>query len=121
MSTTGAQPRLVAFVVMRTTALLLAVLVLGHFALTHLVTDVADTDSAFVLRRWSSALWIAWDWTMLAAALAHAGAGLWLMVEEQVASTRTRRRRQVAVAATVGVLLAVGTTAIAAAGARGSG
>jgi succinate dehydrogenase hydrophobic anchor subunit len=121
VSAAVAQPRLVAFLVMRATAVLLAVLVLGHFAVTHLVTDVADTSSSFVLRRWSSALWLAWDWTMLAAALAHAGTGLWLMVEEQAASARTRRRRQVGVAVTVGVLLAVGTTAIAAAGIRGSG
>ena len=68
---------------MRATAVLLAVLVLGHFAMTHLVTDVAATDSSFVLRRWSSALWIAWDLTMLATALLHASCGMWLVIAEQ--------------------------------------
>ena len=34
-------------------------------------------------RRWSSALWVAWDPTMLAAALVHAGAGIWLLIAEQ--------------------------------------
>lgn len=114
------RPRLAAFLVMRTTAVLLAVLVLGHFAVTHLVTDVAQTGSSFVLRRWSSALWLAWDWTMLAAALAHAGAGIWLMIDEQATGAVLRRRLQVATAATVAVLLVVGTTAITIAGARGA-
>lgn len=121
MTPTVPQPRLFAFVVMRTTAVLLAVLVLGHFALTHVVTDVAETDSSFVLQRWSSALWLAWDWTMLAATLAHAGTGLWLMVEERSPRGRARRRLHVALVATVAVLLAVGTAAIAVVGARGCG
>jgi succinate dehydrogenase hydrophobic anchor subunit len=111
------QPRLAAFLLMRVTAVALAVLVLGHFAVTHLVNDVAETGSSFVLRRWSSALWLAWDWTMLAAALAHAGAGLWLLIDEQAPAAR-RRRFQAALAATVAVLLTVGTAAIAVAGTR---
>ena len=105
------QPRLAAFLVMRLTALALAVLVLGHFALTHVVNDVAETGSSFVLRRWSSGLWLAWDWTMLAAALAHAGAGIWLLIDEQAPVPR-RRALHAALAATVGVLLTVGTAAL---------
>ena len=112
------QPRLAAFVVMRATALALAVLVLGHFAITHLVNDVAETGSSFVAQRWSSALWLAWDWTMLAAALAHAGAGIWLLIDEQAGSAGVRRVLQAGLAAAVGVLLTVGTAAIAIAGAR---
>ena len=109
------RPRLAAFLVMRVTALALAVLVLGHFALTHVVNDVAQTGSSFVLQRWSSGLWLAWDWTMLAAALAHAGAGIWLLIDEQAPAAR-RRPFQAALAATVAVLLTVGTAAIAVAG-----
>jgi succinate dehydrogenase hydrophobic anchor subunit len=111
------RPRLAAFLVMRVTALALAVLVLGHFALVHVVNDVAETGSSFVLRRWSSGLWLVWDWTMLAAALAHAGAGSWLLIDEQ-APARRRRRFQAALAAVVAVLLTVGTAAIAFAGTR---
>jgi succinate dehydrogenase hydrophobic anchor subunit len=109
--------RLAAFLVLRVTALALAVLVLGHFALTHVVNDVAETGSSFVLQRWSSGLWLAWDWTMLAAALAHAGAGIWLLIDEQAPAAR-RGRFQAALAATVAVLLTVGTAAIAVAGTR---
>jgi succinate dehydrogenase hydrophobic anchor subunit len=112
------EPRLAAFVVLRVTAVLLAVLVLGHFAVTHLVTDVADTGSSFVLRRWSSALWLAWDWTMLAAALTHAGAGLWLLIDEHSRAPRPRRRLHVALVVTVGVLLVAGTATLGIAAAR---
>ena len=112
------QPRVAAFVVMRATAVVLAVLVLGHFAVTHLVNDVAETDSSFVLRQWSSALWLAWGWAMLAAALAHAGTGIWLLVDEQATAARTRRLFHAALAGTVAVLLAVGTAALAIAATR---
>lgn len=110
------QPRLAVFLVMRVTAVALAVLVLGHFAVTHLVNDVAETGSSFVLRRWSSALWLAWDWTMLAAALTHAGAGLWLLIDEQASAPRRRRALHAALALTVAALLAVGTAALTIAG-----
>jgi succinate dehydrogenase hydrophobic anchor subunit len=112
------QPRLAAFLVMRVTAVALAVLVLGHFAVTHLVHDVADTGSSFVVRRWSSALWVAWDWTMLAAALAHAGAGIWLLIDEQAPAVRLRRLLHTGLTATVAVLLALGTAVLAVAVAR---
>ncbi len=115
------QPRLAAFLLMRTTAVLLAVLVLGHFAVTHLVTDVAQTDSGFVLRRWSSALWLAWDGTMLAATLTHAGCGLWLMIDEQVTAPAARRLLHAAIAAACAALLTVGMTAIAVVASRGAG
>jgi succinate dehydrogenase hydrophobic anchor subunit len=114
------QPRLATFVLIRTTAVLLAVLVLGHFAVTHVVTDVADTGSSFVLRRWSSALWLVWDWTMLATALAHAGAGLWLIVDEQAPGAKARRLLHVGIASTAALLLTVGTAALAVAGTRGA-
>lgn len=112
------QPRVAAFVVMRATAVVLAVLVLGHFAVTHVVNDVAETDSSFVLRQWSSALWLAWDWAMLVAALAHAGTGIWLLVDEQATAARTRRLCHAALAGTVAVLLAVGTAALTIAATR---
>lgn len=112
------QPRVAAFLVMRATAVVLAVLVLGHFAVTHVVNDVAETGSSFVLQRWSSALWVAWDWAMLAAALAHAGAGIWLLIDEQASAARTRRLFHAALAGTVAVLLAVGTAALTIAATR---
>lgn len=120
MSGGALNTRLVSFVVMRTTAVLLAVLVLGHFAVTHVVNDVAATGAGFALRRWSSALWLAWDSTMLAAALAHAGCGIWLLIDERSATPKRRRTLQLGLALTIAVVFAVGLTAIAVAATKGS-
>ena len=70
------------WLLIRVTGLLLSVLVLGHLLAVHLLTDVARTTSSFVLRRWSSGLWIGWDGTMLTAALAHGAAGLWVVIQD---------------------------------------
>ena len=48
---------LFGWLLVRLTGLLLTVLVIGHFALTHIVTDVAQTGSAYVASRWGSARW----------------------------------------------------------------
>ena len=116
--TEGARGRLVAFVLIRLTALVLTVLVLGHFAVTHLLTDVAETNSSFVVKRWSEALWVAWDAIMLVFALAHVGCGLWLMIDERVPSGGTRQRLYAAMTAGIGALASVGIAAIAVAAIR---
>jgi succinate dehydrogenase hydrophobic anchor subunit len=112
----GGRDRLLVYLTIRLTGLLLAVLVLGHFALTHVVTDVADADAGFIARRWSTALWIAWDWLMLAAALVHGAAGVWIAIEDYTPDRRRRRRRQAALTGTSAVLLALGTLTLAIAG-----
>lgn len=109
--------RLVAYLTVRATGLMLAVLVLGHFGLTHITTDVADADADFIARRWASALWVAWDWLMLASALVHGAAGVWIAIEDYTVETVRRRRRQVALVGISAVLLALGTVALAVAAA----
>jgi succinate dehydrogenase hydrophobic anchor subunit len=99
-------------VLLRLTGLVLAVLVLGHFAVTHFVTDVAHDDSAFVARRLSSAVWIVWDSAMLGAALAHGAVGVRLALADY-ASPRRRRLLERLVVALAAVLLVVGSLAIA--------
>jgi succinate dehydrogenase hydrophobic anchor subunit len=81
----------VRYLVLRLTGVMLAVLVLGHFALTHIVYDVAATNAAFIAQRWSSALWVAWDGLMLGAAFAHGAAGL-LVIVRDVRTGRSSRR-----------------------------
>ena len=100
------------YVAVRITGVLLAVLVLGHFAVTHFVTDVAHDDAGFVARRLSSALWVAWDSTMLAAALAHGGIGIRLVIADYAGSTRSRH--VLTVASTLGTvaIFAVGVFAV---------
>jgi len=107
--------RAAAYLLIRVSGLLLAVLVLGHFALTHVVTDVAETDSAFIGRRWASALWLLWDWTMLGAAFLHGGAGIWVLIDDYTTDRVARRRRRTALVVGCALLWVVGSTLIAAA------
>lgn len=105
--------RALDYVLLRVTGLLLSVLVLGHFAVTHVVTDVADDDSAFVARRLGSVLWIAWDSTMLAAALAHGATGVRIALGDYFGERPARRLLERGLAAAVLVLFVVGAFAIA--------
>jgi succinate dehydrogenase hydrophobic anchor subunit len=105
--------RLVAYLLIRVTGVLLAVLVLGHFTVTHITTDVARTGPAFVGRRWHSALWVTWDWLMLAAVLAHAGCGLWVVVEDYVTGPIARRRAHALLVTVTCVLMIVGSVVVA--------
>jgi succinate dehydrogenase hydrophobic anchor subunit len=111
----GVSGRLMAYLFIRVTGVLLAVLVLGHFTVTHITTDVARTGPAFVGRRWHSALWVTWDWLMLAAALAHAACGLWVVVDDYVAGPAARRRAHALLVAVTCVLMIVGSVVVAAA------
>lgn len=104
--------RAVAYLVVRITGALLAVLVLGHFALTHVVNDVADTGSTFVGRRWASAFWLVWDWLMLGAAFAHAGSGMWIVVDDYTADPDARRRRRALLLGTCVTLWVVGSVVV---------
>ncbi len=104
-----ARPSL-AWLAIRATALLLAVLVLVHFAVTHLVNDVAATDSAFVAERWQSGVVAATDWLMLVSAVVHGASGVWVMSDEYVRSPGRRRSLRALVAA-LGTLMIVGGTA----------
>jgi succinate dehydrogenase hydrophobic anchor subunit len=109
----GDRSHLVEYVVLRLTGLVLAVLVLGHFAVTHVVTDVSHDTSAFVARRLASALWIAWDGAMLAAALAHGVAGIRIAAADYVHSARARILVDRGLPALGVVLLVLGLIAIA--------
>lgn len=109
----GSRGRALSWIVVRLTGLLLSVLVLGHFALTHIVTDVADTGATFVARRWGTALWLAWDWLMLASAVAHGAAGVWIAIEDYT-DAGPRRRTLHALLVVVGVVVfIVGSATIA--------
>jgi len=109
---TDPSSRLFDYVLLRVTGLMLSVLVLGHFAVTHFVTDVARNDSAFVARRFSSVLWIAWDATMLAAALAHGTAGVRVALADYATDSRRRRVLERVVVSVSVVLFVLGIIAI---------
>jgi succinate dehydrogenase hydrophobic anchor subunit len=81
-----------SYIALRTTGLLLAVLALGHFVITHIVNDVAETDSSFVISRWSSIIWVVWDVLLLTSALIHAFAGLAIVVHDYSKNQKSRVR-----------------------------
>jgi succinate dehydrogenase hydrophobic anchor subunit len=109
----GASPTrgLLTWLVVRVTGLLLAVLVIGHFAVTHIVNDVAATGSAFVADRWRSAVILGWDWLMLAAAVLHGAAGLRVIIVEYAGPRRVRALSAALFVLSVGMLV-VGTATI---------
>jgi succinate dehydrogenase hydrophobic anchor subunit len=79
-----------AYLLLRISGLLLTVLVLGHFLVTHITTDVANTNSLFIDQRWASNLWAGWDGLMLAATILHAVLGLWAVTADYSSGKRRR-------------------------------
>ena len=56
---------------MRISGLILVILALFHFALTHIINDVVETDYEFVANRWDNPMWRLYDWSLLALAMLH--------------------------------------------------
>lgn len=109
----AARRRLVAYLVVRLTGLLLAVLVVGHLLVTHVVTDVAGTNASFIAKRWGSAVWLTWDWLMLAAALGHAGAGVWMSIDDYARTASGRRQLHRGLVLAIAALFVLGSFVIA--------
>ncbi|MBW3575030.1 MAG: succinate dehydrogenase [Actinobacteria bacterium] len=97
---------------MRVSGLLLIFLALSHFAITHIVNDVVETDAAFVAERWDNPLWRLFDWTLLALALLHGLNGVRWSIDDYVRSPGRRAWVKVVAYTTSGVLFAYGTFSI---------
>jgi len=69
---------------MRLSGLLLLFFALVHFAITHVVNDVVDTDYDFVAERWHNPAWRMFDWMLLVLALSHGLNGLRWIVDDYV-------------------------------------
>ncbi len=89
---------------MRVSGLALVFLALVHFAVTHIVNDVAETDSGFVADRWANPLWRLFDWALLALALFHGLNGLRWIIDDYV---RPPARRALVKAGTYSLSLAL--------------
>ncbi len=101
----------IAWLTIRVTATVLAALVPLHFAATHLFTDVAQTDSAFIAARWESGLIAATDWLMLVCAVLHGGAGAWAIANDYVGS-RVRAWLRAALIVTGAAMIGGGTLTV---------
>ncbi len=89
---------------MRVSGLALVFLALTHFAVTHILNDVVETDSGFVADRWANPLWRLFDWALLALALLHGLNGLRWIIDDYV---RTPGRRAVVKVGTYSLSLAL--------------
>ena len=107
--TASARSGVASWVLLRLTGLVLSVLVLGHFALTHIINDVAETDASYVAERMGSALYVTWDGAMLLAAVVHGAAGLWTITGEYAQSRRAPLRGVLVFVSAAMVLVGVAT------------
>jgi len=97
---------------MRISGLVLLFLALTHFALTHIIHDVADTNYNFVARRWHNLGWRIFDWALLALALAHGLNGLRIVIDDYVRKPGKRAATKAFLYTLSGVLFAYGTLVI---------
>jgi succinate dehydrogenase / fumarate reductase, membrane anchor subunit len=99
---------------MRVSGLILIFLALAHFAITHIVNDVVETDAAFVYRRWDNPLWRTFDWVLLALALLHGLNGLRWSIDDYIRSRPARATVKAVLYTVSGVLFTYGTFTIVA-------
>lgn len=97
---------------MRVSGLVLVFLALTHFAVTHIVNDVVETDAAFVGERWDNPLWRLFDWTLLALGLLHGLNGLRWIIDDYVRSPGRRTTVKALLYSITGVLFVYGTFTI---------
>ena len=101
-----------SYFTIRVTGIMLAVLALGHFGLTHIVHDVAETDASFIAKRWSSILWITWDGLLLGTTLLHAVAGMSAVIRDYRTRPISIRRWIGALSGLAMILGLIGVTTI---------
>ncbi len=97
---------------MRLSGLALVFLALLHFAITHVLNDVVDTDYRFVANRWDNPFWQVFDWLLLALALLHGANGARWVVEDYVRRPGPRVAAKYVVYALTAALLLYGTVTI---------
>lgn len=97
---------------MRLSGLILVFLALVHFAITHVINDVADTNYDFVAERWHNPLWRFFDWALLVLALAHGVNGLRWIVDDYVRGPARNKAVKSLLYGLTGALVVVGTLTI---------
>lgn len=108
----GRSPEAWSWVFMRLSGLALVLLALVHFAITHIVNDVAHTNYDFVAERWRNPLWRLFDWLLLVLALGHGANGLRWIVDDYVRRPGPRRAVKGTLYALTATLVVVGTLTI---------
>ncbi len=97
---------------MRISGLILLFLALTHFAITHIINDVVETDAEFVAGRWDNPLWRLFDWALLALALVHGVNGVRWSIDDYVTRPVRRAGLKALLYSVTGGLFAYGTLVI---------
>jgi succinate dehydrogenase / fumarate reductase membrane anchor subunit len=97
---------------MRLSGLLLLFFALVHFAITHVVNDVVETDYDFVAERWHNPAWRVFDWMLLVLALSHGLNGLRWIVDDYVRHPGRNKAVKGLLYGLTAVLVVVGTLTI---------
>jgi len=98
---------------MRISGLLLVVLALWHFTMTHILTDVAKTDHDYVANRWKNPVWRIYDFALLTLGLFHGLNGLRVIIDDYIHSPAKRTAVKSALYVLSLSLFAYGTLTIA--------
>lgn len=101
-----------SWVFMRVSGLILLFLALFHFAITHIINDVTETDARFVAERWANPLWRLFDWVLLALALLHGLNGMRWIVDDYVRAPAARTAAKAVLYSVTLSLFAYGTLTI---------
>lgn len=97
---------------MRISGLILLFLALVHFAITHIVNDVVETDFDFVANRWDNPLWRLFDWSLLVLAMGHGLNGMRTIIDDYVRRPGRRAAVKSLLYTTSAALLFYGTLVI---------
>jgi succinate dehydrogenase / fumarate reductase membrane anchor subunit len=97
---------------MRLSGLALLFFALVHFAITHVVNDVVETDYDFVAERWHNPAWRVFDWMLLVLALSHGVNGLRWIVDDYVRDPGRRKAVKGVLYGLTAALVVVGTLTI---------
>ena len=104
---------LAVWYLMRLTGLMLFVLALSHFSITHFVFDPAEQTSQWIVdNRWGNVLWRTVDWLMLSAVIFHSFMGVRTVLQDYTSGgVRTVLTMSLYIVALI--LFAMGTLAVA--------
>jgi succinate dehydrogenase / fumarate reductase membrane anchor subunit len=97
---------------MRLSGLLLVFFALVHFAITHVLNDVVETDYRFVADRWANPAWRVFDWMLLALALLHGANGARWVIEDYMRHPGRRAGAKTVAYGLTAAMLAWGTFTI---------
>jgi len=110
---TGSRIDLYVWRAVRITSIVLFVLALAHFSITHFVYEVGDQSAEWVRQtRWNSIPLRVLDWGMLMTVLVHGFLGMRTVMQDYVPS-RIRRGSLIGLYVIALLLFALGTQVIA--------